>query len=141
MPSEDFFSEVERMERRMRKISEDIARSIKEFEYSSGCLEPLYEVYETPEEVIVSVDMPGVKKEDVSLEATEDKLYVDAECGRSISVRKWGVSSQEKTFKRFRKVIPLPSSVDPERAKASLKGGLLKIRFPRKKAGTRIDIE
>ncbi len=141
MSGEDFLSEMERMEKRMRKISEDIARSVKEFEYSSGCLEPLYEVSETPEEVIVSIDMPGVKKEDISLEATENRLYVDAECRSSISVRKWGVRSQEKTFKRFRKVITLPSSVDPDKAKASLRSGVLKVRFPRKKAGIRIDIE
>ncbi|MGQ9514549.1 MAG: Hsp20/alpha crystallin family protein [Thermoproteota archaeon] len=141
MSNDDLFSEVERMEKRMRRIYEDVTRSIKEFEYSSGCIEPLYEVSETPEEIIISVDIPGVKKEDISLEATDNKLYIDAKCKRVISMKKWGVRGQEKTFKRFRKVISLPSSVDPEKAKASLKSGVLEVRFPRKREGVRIEIE
>jgi HSP20 family protein len=128
-------------EGKMKRVSEEASRRVKEFEYSSGCLEPLHEVSETSEDVIISFDLPGVNKEDISIRATENKVYVDAECRREIYVRRWGVRSHEKVFKRYRKAISLPSTVDPDKTKARLKGGVLEIRFPKRKGGTKIEVE
>jgi len=136
---DEFVSEANRLEKRMKKMSEEVTRRIKEFEYSSGILEPLYEVSERPGEVIVSIDMPGVSKEDVVLHATESRLYVDAECKRKICLK--GVRGHEKVFTRYRKTISLPSPVDPDLAKASVRNGVLEIKLPKRKGGVKIEVD
>jgi len=139
MREDELFNDVNRLEKRMKKMSEEVARRIKEFEYSSGILEPLYEVSESPEEVIVSIDMPGVSREDVVLHATESRLYVDAECKRNICLK--GVRGREKIYTRYRKAISLPSPVDPDLAKASVRNGVLEIRLPKRKGGVKIAVD
>lgn len=139
MRDDEFFDEVNRLEKRMRKMSEEVARRIKEFEYSSGILEPLYEVSERPGEVVVSIDMPGVSKEDVVLHATENRLYVDAECRKNICLK--GVRGHEKIFTRYRKAISLPSPVDPDQAKATVRNGVLEIRLPKRRGGVKIKVD
>lgn len=139
MRDDEFTDEVQRLEKRMKRMSEEVTRRIKEFESSSGILEPLSEVSERAEEVVVSVDMPGVSKEDVVLQATESRIYVDAECKKGICLR--GTRGHNRVFKRYRKAISLPSLVDPDKAKASVRHGVLEIRLPKRKGGVKIQID
>jgi HSP20 family protein len=137
---DELSDEVERLERRMKRMSEEVARRVKEFESSSGILEPLYEVSERPEEMVVSIDMPGVCKEDIVLQATENRLYVDAECKKGIYL-KGHARGHVRVFKRYRKAIALPLPVDPDKAKASVRNGVLEIRLPKRKGGVNIQVE
>lgn len=78
--------------------------------------EPLVEVYEEGNEVIVVAEVPGVSKEDINLTAGEDELEISAEApGR-----------------KYRKRVKLPSEIDPDSVKASYKNGVLEVRMRRK---------
>ncbi len=62
------------------------------------------------------VDMPGVEKSDIKVEATEDSATVIAERGA----------------RKYRADVRLKARVKPEEAKAEYKNGLLEISFPLK---------
>jgi HSP20 family protein len=91
-----------------------------------GEREPLVDVNDSPEEVSVVAEMPGVDKSEIKLNATEN----------SIEVRAPG---------KYYKQVELPTKVIPDKAKASYKNGVLEVRLPKKEKretpGTSIPIE
>jgi HSP20 family protein len=108
--------------------------------HSTGCLEPLIHVREGDEEIIISADLPCVKKKDIELFCTEDAIEIRAKMARHLRFERWGTVQREITFKSFRRSIALPVQVIPEKAKASFRGGILEIRLPKKIRKRRIEV-
>lgn len=75
--------------------------------------EPLIDIFEEGDYVVVVAEVPGVKKEDIELYAAEDFLRIS-------------VSTAERSY--YKKLI-LPAKVNPRSAKASYKNGVLEVRF------------
>jgi len=77
--------------------------------------QPITDLIEGEKEIAVTIEMPGVEREDIDLETTEDKLIVKAKSGNRI----------------YHKEIILPCKVRPEGATATYKNGVLDVRLPR----------
>ena len=106
------------------------------------CLEPLVEIYETEDEVIVRFDMPYVKsREDITLHATEDYLRVEAKMEKSVQFSRWGTFQRSVCFQNYYKEVPLPAPVDPSQAKAIFRKGVLEVRLPKKTRRFTIKVE
>ena len=90
--------------------------------------EPLVEVNEDQDQIIVIAEMPGVSKEDIELNATN----------RSITISTEKIVSGRSYFKE----IDLPAAIDSDYAKARYTNGILEVRLKRlKEKGKPIDIE
>lgn len=120
------------------KRFERLLGELSSFEYDKpmwdacrSCLEPLAEVEETDEEVVVRVDMPYASKEDVKVQVAGDVLRVEASIGRAIRFERWGTFQREAAFCRYYKEVPLPSKVKPEEARATLRQGILVVKLPK----------
>lgn len=92
--------------------------------------EPLTDVLEGEEEVTITVELPGVNKEDINLTATEETLTI-------------GVDTEKRKYHRD---IELPCKVLPDTTSATYKNGVLDIVIKRaekkvKKPGKRIEIK
>lgn len=127
-----------------RWIEEEIASMLREFQpswHTVGCLEPLIHVREEDDEIVVSADLPCVKKEDVKVFCTPQSLEIQAKMTRHVKFEKWGTVQREITFNSFKRSINLPAEVIPEEAKASFKSGLLTLRLPKKITKTRVEID
>ena len=109
--------------------------------HSAGCLEPLIHVREEDGEIVISADLPCVRKEDIELYCTEDAIDIRAKMTRRMRFERWGTVQRKITFNSFRRTIALPARVEPEKAKASFRGGILEIRLPKKVKKTRIKVE
>lgn len=79
--------------------------------------EPLVDVNTTEKEVKVVVEMPGVRKEDIKVNAANSQVEIDA----SYNSRK------------YHKLIELPKEADIETAKSIYNNGVLEITFNKKK--------
>ncbi|MEM3087409.1 MAG: archaeal heat shock protein Hsp20 [Halobacteria archaeon] len=88
-----------------------------------GTREPLVDVMENEKTVTVTAEVPGVEKEDVHLETSEEQVTIRVD---------------RKDRKYFREV-DLPCPVKPETAKATCKNGVLQVVLERagKKPGSR----
>ncbi|MEM0075776.1 MAG: Hsp20/alpha crystallin family protein [Conexivisphaerales archaeon] len=75
--------------------------------------EPLYEQRVTEDSLSVIVELPGVNKEDIKLDAGEDTLALAA-------------TGEGRVYKAE---IALKEEVDPETAKATYRNGILEVRF------------
>lgn len=97
------------------------------------CLEPLAEVDERENYILVTVDLPCVeRKEDVELQVSEDSLTIEAKLARCFKLDRWGTVQRNVEFRRFKKVIKLPSKVEAKGGKAAFRRGILKIFLPKK---------
>ncbi|MEM1944360.1 MAG: Hsp20/alpha crystallin family protein [Nitrososphaerota archaeon] len=125
---------IRRLQRQMEREADELFRSIKEFEARTGCIVPLHDVVESGDEVIVSVDLPGVKKEDISLEVTESYVVLEAPCRTPLPSSRLGT--------RYRLRLEMPTELDTSTVKARLQNGVLEIKAQKKKArGTKITVE
>ncbi|MEM0266012.1 MAG: archaeal heat shock protein Hsp20 [Archaeoglobaceae archaeon] len=87
---------------------------------------PLVDVIETDNEVQVIAEMPGVRKEDIELKATERSLEIKAE-GES---------------RKYHEIVNLPAEVDPDSARARYNNGVLEVTLAKKAgAGKKIKVE
>jgi len=75
--------------------------------------EPLVDVLQEGNEVIVVTELPGVEKDDIKLESTDRALKIAVEAAK----------------RRYFKELELPHLVDPRTAKATYKNGVLEVRF------------
>ena len=78
--------------------------------------EPLADVITTDDEVKVVVELPGVNKENIKVNAYEGSAEVVAE-------------AQDR---KYRRVVDIPADTDAESVKSTFKNGLLEIAFKRK---------
>jgi len=75
--------------------------------------EPLVDVLQEGNEVVVVTELPGVEKDDIKLESTDRALKIAVESAK----------------RRYFKEMELPHLVDPRMAKATYKNGVLEVRF------------
>jgi len=107
----------------------------------SCCLEPLCNVFVTPDEVLITADLPNAENESIKVEAvSEDLIEITAEMKRKMRFDDFGITHREGEFSSLRCQPRIPLPVDTKRMKISFKHGILEIRFPRKR-GYEIKVE
>ena len=110
------------------------------FDLKSKSLRPLCRIEATEEAVTVTFDLPYVEKNDISLTSIESTLSVEAKMRKAITLRVGGSVQRRVQFERYTRRIRLPTRVEPERARATFRNGLLMVKFPIAKRGNRVRI-
>lgn len=126
----DLDREMRELARRLRRLAEEIAREAA-VPPAAEFTRPLVDVYETPDEVVVVAELPGVRKEDITVHATEDTVEIRAEVRRAEEIREEDYFRRERLYKGFYRRVRLPTAVQPERARAKYENGVLTIRLPK----------
>lgn len=92
---------------------------------------PPADVWETPDDYVVSVEMPGFTDKDIRLSVTADQLLIEAE-------RLWDGDREKATFHRrerwygkLQRAFSLAMPVDSAKAAATYRDGMLTIRLPK----------
>lgn len=93
--------------------------------------EPFIDVMETDMEVIATAEMPGLEKQDIKINITEDRLEISAETKREKKREEKGYVYRERRTGSYYRAITLPSPIDPNNAKASYRNGVLEIKMPK----------
>jgi HSP20 family protein len=101
---------------------------------------PLADVVETDEEVVVTVEVPGVDKDDIEISLTDDELYIRAKKPEEPKEETECIHKHERSNDVFKRMIKIPVAVKSEQAKATLSKGILKIVFPKEITATRTKI-
>ncbi|ANN65548.1 hypothetical protein BAU08_03845 [Bordetella bronchialis] len=100
---------------------------------------PQMEVCEEGAELCVSVELPGVRQEDLDVRLMGDTLVISGEKKSSNAQREGGMHVSERSYGRFQRQVTLPFTPDPERTQAALENGVLTVRLGRmpENAGSR----
>ena len=129
--------------RLINDLATDMNTLVESFfgEQESACeasFAPRMDIEETDEGYVFSLDLPGVKPEDVKVDIEEDRLTIH---GVREEVHKESDGSKrrvERVFGEFRRAVQLPKTVDQESIVADYENGVLTITLPKaKKAGAR----
>jgi HSP20 family protein len=91
---------------------------------------PAANIFESPEELTVQLAIPGVPRESLELELTDNVLTITGE--RKIEVPEGFVARRrERAPTQFRRTFALPHPVNPDRTQAALRDGILTVRIAR----------
>ena len=130
--------EFETLEREMEEALDEAFHPM--WDLKNRRLEPLAYMHETKDKVVITVDLPLVKKKDIKIDMADDLLEINATMQRCISFSKWGTAQKKCEFKSFYKAINLPASANTEKIKAKFQKGILTIEIPKTTTKYKIDI-
>ena len=95
---------------------------------------PDVEVFERNDQLMVRADLPGMKKEDISVEVTDEELVLRGERKQEKEEKAEGYYRSERSYGSFYRTIPLPEGVKIDQAKAVVHDGVLEVQMPVAKA-------
>jgi len=92
---------------------------------------PALDVLEDNNNLIVRVELPGVKKEDISISLHESTVTISGERRNEKRYEGSETSREERFFGRFTRSFQLPKAVDPAKVKANYSEGILTVTLPK----------
>ncbi|MDB6121827.1 MAG: Heat shock protein Hsp20 [Pedosphaera sp.] len=92
---------------------------------------PALDVYEDKDNVVVTAELPGMKKEDIDVSLHDGSLSISGERKREEKFEGAETYREERFVGRFQRTISLPSAVDGAKVKAQYKDGILTITLPK----------
>lgn len=111
-----------------------------------SCSGPLVDLYETGDELVCEVDLPGTDLSKLSIRVYEDLLLIEnagcPEGDEEMFPGGFRYLCMERSLKAFRRVVKLPILVNTLAATACYNDGVLSVRFPKLKGKViRVEIE
>ncbi len=93
---------------------------------------PPVDIYETTEkDVVVKVELPEMKREDIKITFENDVLAIEGQRHLGTEVQREHYHRVERGYGQFRRSFTLPATVDSSRVSANYQDGVLTIRLPR----------
>ena len=96
-----------------------------------GWTSPAIDMYQTDDEVVVRVALPGIKPADVQINITGDVLYIKGETKHDEEKREKAWHIREQRMGAFERAVALPTDVVADQAKAEFENGVLTITLPK----------
>jgi len=103
--------------------------------WGDGGAAPRADVVETDKAIEVSMELPGLEEEDIDVSIARGLLTVRGERKSERENREGGYYLRERQYGSFQRSIPLPPSVDPDKAEAKFKNGILHLSVPKTAEG------
>jgi HSP20 family protein len=129
----DPFREVTTLQERINRLFEDAfprARD-REEDLNLGTWRPAVDIYEGETGVVLKAELPGIKKEDVSVEVKDNVLTIKGERKVDSEVKEKNYYRRERTHGSFSRSFNLQYAVNPDKIKARFKDGVLQIEVPK----------
>lgn len=124
----DWIGELNFVHQEMERLLDDFSRrKPPPFQFGFHIWEPAVDVCEREREVVVTVELAGVSKENLELKVDRYHLYLKGERREGSQQEKHSCHRLEIYWGPFERTVPLPSPVEPETAHASFQDGLLEI--------------
>lgn len=117
------FQELDVFERRMRRMLEDWGVAPAPI--------PAADVYETPKELVVELDVPGYEEKELALEVTDRTLTITGERKAEKEEREKSFYLHERLEKHFERRFSLPAEVDTGKIAATFHTGVLEVHIPK----------
>lgn len=94
---------------------------------AAGPWMPVVEVHEKGSDFFIRAELPGLSKEDVIINVTDDSILLEGERKQDTVKDEPGYYRSERRYGQFRRVFALPEGADPSSAVATFKDGILEI--------------
>jgi len=92
---------------------------------------PRVEVFEREGQYVVKAELPGLTKDDVTVEVTNQMLTIQGKRAQEKKEEREGYCYSECHYGSFYRAIPLPAGVEATKATAEFQHGVLEVVIPR----------
>jgi len=92
---------------------------------------PALDMHEDKDNLIVKVELPGMKREDIDVSLHDGSLSISGERKGEEEHENAEVYRAERFVGRFQRVVTLPAPVAADKVKAQYKEGILTITLPK----------
>lgn len=96
----------------------------------TGIWSPVIEVKEKEGKLVLTAELPGLKKEDVTVHLDGDTLVVEGERKEEKEEKREGYYHSERSYGKFYRSIPLPEGAKTEQTAAQFNNGVLEVTVP-----------
>jgi HSP20 family protein len=109
----------------------DIAFPGREERELWGDWSPALDAFEDKDKYIVSIELPGLKKEDISVAVHDGVLTVSGERKSEKDSKEGLVHRTERYYGKFTRSVSLPATVKADKVSAAYKDGVLTVEVPK----------
>lgn len=132
----------------VRRFAEEMDRLFEDFGFRRGLMapwpisrwsglgadlttwSPALEVFRRDDRLVIRADLPGLTKDDVKVEVTDDTVTIRGERRQEQEERRAGYYHSERSYGYFCRSIPLPEGAEADKAEANFRDGVLEITMP-----------
>lgn len=100
--------------------------SNNEYSYAPAC-----EILDEEKSYAISLDVPGLSKEDIDIEVKDNHLHISGERKYEEKMNKDNILRSERRYGKFSRVFSLPQNVNPEGIEAAFENGVLHVTLPK----------
>jgi HSP20 family protein len=117
----------------VRRVPADLVEEDPFFRLPSPFIpqHPAMDIEETDTEIIVTAELPGLDKDDFTVEISGNRLRIQGEKKRSAEKQEREYYYAERSYGAFARTVSLPCAIDADRATAISKNGTLHITLPK----------
>jgi HSP20 family protein len=134
VPFRSPLADVAVLQNRLNSIFNDFARPEGEESLSMGSFIPPVDVYEDAQQLVLKLEVPGIKQEDLDVRLENQTLTVKGERKFAAEEKQENFHRIERRYGSFVRSFTLPETVDAGAAKANYDAGVLTISLAKKEA-------
>lgn len=126
------------------------------FRFSNRYLRPATDIYESDNEFIIKMDLPGIKRENISIEATFNELEIqsnysqqstedvqssEVQSSNDSNKESFRTEFKERSQRNFYRKFKFHKPINPQDAKVLLEDGVLTISLPLRPEAKKINLQ
>ncbi len=116
------------LERLLERAKDQGERVLDTIGIKAGSWQPMADIVETPDEVLIYIDLPGMSAEQLDLEIVGNMLTVSGNRTEQAAAPGEIVHARQRLTGAFERSLPLPVPVNHDRVSAEFQNGVLTIR-------------
>jgi HSP20 family protein len=114
-----------------RLFNDAFPRPMTDDDVALSTWKPVVDIFDKTDSIIIHAELPGVTKDNVSIEVKENVLTLKGERVEVKEVSEDKFFRKERSFGSFYRAFTLPSAINPDNIKATFKEGVLEIEIPK----------
>ena len=133
-PIRSSLQDVAVLQNRLNSIFHDFAQPATSGSESlaAGSFIPAVDIYEDAQRLVLKLEVPGVRQEDLDIRVENQTLTVKGERKFEAEEKEENFHRIERRFGSFVRSFTLPQTVDPDSIKASYENGVLNLSISKK---------
>ncbi len=106
---------------------------------------PLCDMADKGDRYELQVEVPGIDKDKINVDATDDAIEISGEHAEKVEVKKKDYVYNERSSRSFYRKIRIPEEIDPAKVTAKMNNGILLVDLPKKslskKKGSKVQVQ
>jgi len=129
----DPFKDMMTLREKMNRLFEDaVTGKGEEKELISSSWVPAVDIYEKDNELILTVEVPGINEKDIEISIEDNTLSIRGERKFEKETKEENFHRIERSYGSFFRSFSLPGNIDQEKIQAEHENGILRVTMPKK---------